>query len=242
MTMFKDFEEGNKQEDEGRGRMGVSLAVSAVVYILAGLGVVAAVATAKVYVDKRERDIAVEFAAAPTPVEKEKPKEKPKPKPKQEEAKKEVKTTPGQTRGLSAPTEIPDEELQEASGGRLAEVEEINIDEMIGGGGSDGKKKTGPRQKRETVSRPKYLGGCRAPDIPVEVRASAETIRVRVRILIMPDGVPIKAALEQSHPLIPDDSIIDCALAQRFEPARLPDGTAVPYPYRRQFTFKPSTI
>jgi len=237
--MFKDFQEGNKQEDEGRGRMGVSLAVSAVVYILAGLGVVAAVATAKVYVDKRERDIAVEFAAAPTPVEKEKPKQKPKPKPK--EAKEAVKATPGQQRGLSAPTEIPDEELEEATGGRLAEVEEINIDEMIGGGGTDGKKQ-GPRQKRETVSRPKYLGGCRAPDVPVEVRSSAETIRVRVRILIMPDGVPIKAELEQSHPLIPDDSIIQCALAQRFDPARLPDGTAVPYPYRRQFTFKPSTI
>lgn len=239
--MFQDFEEGKKPEDEGRGRMGVSLAVSAVVYVLVGLGVVAAVATAKVYVDKRDRDIAVEFAAAPTPVEKEKPKPKPKPKPKEEEAQKEVKTTPGQQRGLSAPTEIPDEELQEASGGRLADVEEINIDEMIGGGG-DGKKKEGPRQKRETVSRPQYLGGCSAPDVPVAVRTSAETIRIRVRILIMPDGVPIKAELESSHPLIPEESIIKCALAQRFEPARLPDGTAVPYPYRRQFTFKPSNI
>ena len=221
--------------------MGLSLAVSAVVYVLAGLGVVAAVATAKVYVEKRERDIAVQFAAAPTPVEKEKPKPKPKPKKKEPEAKKEVKASEGQKRGLSAPTEIPDEELQEATSGRLADVEEINIDEMIGGGG-DGKKKTGPRQKRETVSRPKYLGGCRAPDIPLEVRTSAETIRIRVRILIMPDGVPVKAELENTHPLIPEDMIIKCALAQRFEPARLPDGTAVPYPYRRQFTFKPSNI
>jgi hypothetical protein len=239
--MFQDFEEGNKPSEEGRGRMGLSLAVSAVVYVLAGLGIVAAVATAKVYVDKRERDIAVEFAAVPTPIE-EKPKPKPKPKPKKEEAKQEVKTTPGQQRGLSAPTEIPDEELQEASGGRLADVEEINIDDMIGGGGSDGKKKTGPRQVRETVSRPKYLGGCRAPDVPPELRVSAETIRIRVRILVMPDGVPAKAELENTHPLIPEDLIIKCALAQRFEPARLPDGTAVPYPYRRQFTFKPSNI
>ena len=153
-----------------------------------------------------------------------------------------MKTTPGQQRGLSAPTEIPDEELQEATGGELSEVEEINIDEMIGGGGSDGKKKTGPRQIRETVRRPKYLGGCRAPDIPLEVRTSAETIRIRVRILVMPDGVPVKAEIEEPHPLIPEDLIIRCALAQRFEPARLPDGTAVPYPYRRQFTFKPSNI
>jgi len=74
------------------------------------------------------------------------------------------------------------------------------------------------------------------------VRAAAETIRVRVRLLVMPDGVPVKAEMEQSHTLIPDDVILKCALAQRFEPARLPDGTAVPYPYRRQFTFKPSNI
>lgn len=237
--MFSDFDKNKKEAPEERGRMGLSLAVSSVVYVVAALGVAAAVATAKVYVDKRERDIAVEFAAAPTPVEKEKPKEKPKPKPK--EAKEEVKATPGQQRGLSAPTEIPDEELEEATGGRLADVEEINIDEMIGGGGTDGKKQ-GPRQKRETVSRPKYLGGCQAPDVPSAVRATAQTIRVRVRILVMPNGVPIKAELEEAHPLIPDDSIINCALAQRFEPARLPDGTAVPYPYRRQFTFKPSAI
>jgi len=239
--MFSDFDKKKTESDESRGRMGLSLAVSSVVYVVAGLGVAAAVATAKVVVDRQERDVAVEFAAAPTPVEQERPKPKPKPI-KKKEAPKEVKAEPGQKRGLSAPQEIPDEELQEASEGRLAEVEEINIDEMIGGGGSKGKKKSGPRQRRETVSRPKFLSGCRAPEVSLEVRTSAETIRVRVRLLIMPDGVPVKAEMEASHALIPDESILKCALAQRFEPARLPDGTAVPYPYRRQFTFKPSNI
>ena len=239
--MFSDFDKKKKDSSESRGRMGLSLAVSSLVYVVAGLGVAAAVATAKVVVDRQERDVAVEFAAAPTPVQQERPKPKPKPV-KKKEAPKEVKAEPGQKRGLSAPQEIPDEELQEASEGRLAEVEEINIDEMIGGGGSKGKKKSGPRQKREKVSRPKFLSGCRAPEVPLEVRTSAETIRVRVRLLIMPDGVPAKAEMEASHALIPDESILKCALAQRFEPARLPDGTAVPYPYRRQFTFKPSNI
>jgi len=239
--MFSDFDKKKQDASESRGRMGLSLAVSAVVYVVAGLGVAAAVATAKVVVDRQERDVDVQFAVAPTPVEQEKPKPKPKPIEKKE-APKEVKAEPGQKRGLSAPQEIPDEELQEASDGRLAEVEEINIDEMIGGGGSKGKKKRGPRQRRETVRRPKFLSGCRAPEVPIEVRTSAETIRVRVRLLIMPDGVPVKAEMEASHALIPDESILKCALAQRFEPARLPDGTAVPYPYRRQFTFKPSNI
>lgn len=216
------------------------MAVSSVVYVVAAVGVAAAVATAKVVVDRQERDVEIQFAAPTAPKQ-----EQPKPKPKvikKKEAPKEVKAEPGQKRGLSAPQEIPDEELQEAADGRLAEVEEINIDDMIGGGGSKGKKKTGPRQKREKVSRPKFLSGCRAPEIPLAVRTSAETIRVRVRLLVMPDGVPVKAEMEESHELIPDDSIINCALAQRFEPARLPDGTAVPYPYRRQFTFKPSNI
>jgi hypothetical protein len=239
--MFSDFDEKKKESTEERGRIGLSLAVSSVVYVVAAVGVAAAVATAKVVVDRQERDVEIQFAAAPTPVEKEKPKPKPKPIEKKE-APKEVKTEPGQKRGLNAPQEIPDEELQEASEGRLADVEEINIDEMIGSGGSKGKKKTGPRQRRETVERPKYLGGCRAPDVPPAVRTSAETIRVRVRLLIMPDGIPAKAEMEESHALIPDEMIINCALAQRFEPARLPDGTAVPYPYRRQFTFKPSNI
>ncbi|MGB5525076.1 MAG: hypothetical protein WBM96_21070, partial [Polyangiales bacterium] len=205
--MFSDFDKTKRDASESRGRMGLSLAVSAVVYVVAGLGVAAAVATAKVVVDRQERDVDVQFAVAPTPVEQEKPKPKPKPIEKKE-APKEVKAEPGQKRGLSAPQEIPDEELQEASDGRLAEVEEINIDEMIGGGGSKGKKKSGPRQRRETVSRPKFLSGCRAPEVPLEVRTSAETIRVRVRLLIMPDGVPVKAEMEASHALIPDESIL----------------------------------
>jgi hypothetical protein len=238
--MFSDFDKKKKESPEERRRIGLSLAVSSVVYVVAAVGIAAAVATAKVVVDRQERDVEIQFAAAPTPPKKEEPKPKPKVIEKKE-AKKEVETEPGQKRGLSAPTDIPDEELAEATEGRLADVQEINIDEMIGAGGTDGKKR-GPRQRRETVSRPKYLGGCRAPDVPAEVRKAAETIRVRVRLLIMPNGVPVKAEMEQSHELIPDESIIKCALAQRFEPARLPDGTAVPYPYRRQFTFKPSAI
>jgi hypothetical protein len=239
--MFSDFDKKKKESTEERGRMGLSLAVSSVVYVVAAVGVAAAVATAKVVVDRQERDVEIQFAAAPTPEKKELPKPKPKVIEKKE-APKEVKAEPGEKRGLTAPQEIPDEELQEASEGRLADVEEINIDDLIGAGGSEGKKKTGPRQRRETVLRPKFLSGCSAPEVPVAVRTSAQTIRIRVRLLIMPDGIPSKAEMEQSHELIPDESIIKCALAQRFEPARLPDGTAVPYPYRRQFTFKPSKI
>ena len=44
--MFSDFDKKKTESDESRGRMGLSLAVSSVVYVIAGLGVAAAVATA----------------------------------------------------------------------------------------------------------------------------------------------------------------------------------------------------
>ncbi len=236
--MFSDFD-GSKKTKEGRGRMGLSLAVSSIVYVAIGAIVVTLVATARAVVVKREREVNVEFAAVPTAPEPEKPKPKPKKKEAPPPETKKPKTE-GQDRGLSAPTFIPDEVLREATSGDLRDAEDINIEEMIGTG--KGKKRSGPRQRKLTVARPKFLSGCQAPMIPNALRASAETVRVRVKILVMPDGIPVKAEMEQSHPLLDDEEIIRCALAQRFEPARLPDGTAVPYPYRRQFTFKPSNI
>ncbi|MBW2510366.1 MAG: hypothetical protein JRE81_17180, partial [Deltaproteobacteria bacterium] len=64
--MFSDFDQKKKESTEERGRMGVSLALSAVVYVVAAVGVAAAVATAKVVVDRQERDVDIQFAAAPT--------------------------------------------------------------------------------------------------------------------------------------------------------------------------------
>lgn len=93
-------------------------------------------------------------------------------------------------------------------------------------------------QQREKAQPPKYLCGCpHGPSVSDEVRAAQETIRVRVRLIVGPDGVPTRARMEKSHPLIPDAAVIECGLSQRFAPARLPDGTPIPYPFRRQFKF-----
>ncbi|MEZ4288736.1 MAG: hypothetical protein R3A47_11490 [Polyangiales bacterium] len=132
--MFSDFD-GKKKTTDGRGRMGLSLALSSVVYLLLAGGLAAAIATARAVVVKKERDVDVEFATLakqPKP-EMEKPKPKPKPKPK-EETVKAKDASEGQRRNLNAPTEIPDEKLREASGGRLVKAEAIDIDQMIGGG------------------------------------------------------------------------------------------------------------
>ncbi|MEM8610277.1 MAG: hypothetical protein AAGF92_24520 [Myxococcota bacterium] len=92
-------------------------------------------------------------------------------------------------------------------------------------------------QQQETAIPPRYLGGCDGPAASQALRSSRETVRVRVRLVVGADGVPTEAEMEQSHRLIPDSSVIACALDQRFDPAHLPDGTAIAHPFRRQFTF-----
>ncbi len=63
---------------------------------------------------------------------------------------------------------------------------------------------TGPRQRRASVERPRYLSGCAMPEIPEALLSQAETIRVDVRMLIGVDGRVLSATVLQSHPLIPD--------------------------------------
>jgi outer membrane biosynthesis protein TonB len=53
-------------------------------------------------------------------------------------------------------------------------------------------------------------------------------------------GKVVSARVVQSSPLISDQLVLACANAQVFEPAHLPDGTPVPYPFRRRFVFKPA--
>lgn len=213
--------------------MGLSLALSTLVYLLMAGGLAAAIATARAVVIKKERDVEIHFAVAP---EQPKP-EQPKPKPKvKKEAPKPVKKE-GVDRGLQAPTEIPDQINSEAAGGALSEADRIEIDQMIGDGG----KKRGPRQRRVKPTRPKYLGGCRAPEVPDSLRVSAETVRVQVRIVVGPDGMPTDATILKPHPSIPDEEVLKCALAHRFEPATV-FGHAIATSFIRGFTFKPSNI
>ena len=97
-------------------------------------------------------------------------------------------------------------------------------------------------QQTETIAQPKFVSGCRTPEIPDTLQGTAATIQIEVRLLIAIDGTVTSATVLKSHPLIPDDVILRCARAQVFEPAHLPDGTAVPYPYRRRFVFRPAGV
>jgi len=99
-----------------------------------------------------------------------------------------------------------------------------------------------PRQQRLEVTAPVFASGCRSPVVPSSVQESATTIRELVSVTVLADGSVGHARVVEGHPLIPEQLVLDCALDLRFSPARLPDGTAVPYPFRRRFVFRPSNL
>lgn len=251
--MFSDFDEDAKKA-EGRGRMGASFGLSMLIFAGLAVAVGTAVATAHTIV-KRKKDVAVEFASLPPP-----PKvEQKKPEPKVVKKKKRKKA---KRKHIKPPKEIP-EERPEESDEALTEAEDTGpIDGVLdcepgeecdGDGNGPAPEPTQVEvaedkparragQKRETVTRPKLVSGCKGFTPPEEVQQQAATIRIKVRSLIQPDGVPLRVRILEGHPLIPDEMVIKCAMEQRFEPARLPDGLAVPYPYISRFVFRPSNL
>jgi hypothetical protein len=156
-----------------------------------------------------------------------------------------------------APKSIPKDKPAEAEG-ELTDTEETGpIDGVVDGSGGEVVKHAPPpepqpvapppppppaplAQERETIEAPRFRSGCRAPEIPKALHKAAATIQIDVRLLVGADGRVTSAKIIRSHPLIPDELVLSCVRAQVFEPAHLPDGTAVPYPFRRRFMFRPA--
>ena len=244
--MFEDFDKSQKPA-EGTGRLLGSYLISAGIIVGVAATLAATIATATVIVKKR-RDVEVSFADLPPPPPK--PKVKPK------------KAAPGARKlavrqKLAAPTEIPAEQPSEAEGqlasaGDTGPVEGFVSGTADEGGGGEAKPVEAPPpappapeappedQEIQRITAPQFLSGCRTPEIPDDIVTTAATIQIEVRMLIGSDGHVADAKVVKSHPLIPDDLILRCARAQIFEPAHLPEGLAVPYPFKRRFTFKPS--
>jgi hypothetical protein len=226
--MFEEFDK-SKAPREGRGRMGVSFLISGGIFFGMMVALAAAIATARVAIKRKQREVEVTFADMPRA---------PKPKP-------QLKVNPGKRKlavrqALVAPKAIPTVQPQEAEGelaaaGDVGPVEGFTDGEAGGKGGM-------PQQETEMIREPEFVEGCKAPEIPEALHASAATIEIDVRMLIDEFGRVKSATVLTSHPLVPDDVILSCARAQVFKPAHLPDGTAVPYPYRRRFVFKPAGV
>ncbi len=227
--MFEDFERSGASK-EGRGRMGVSFLISGGIFVGIAAALAGAIATARVVIKRQQRDVQVAFANLPRA-----------PKPKLA-----VKPAPGRRKAAvpvaRPPSAVPEAKPEEAEGelsdaGKTGPVEGFTDGEAGGRGG-----RGLPGQVTETIEEPKFISGCRAPEVPEALSATAATIEIDVRMLIDVRGQVRSAEVLRSHPLIPDDLILHCARAQVFKPAHLPDGTPVPYPFRRRFVFVPARV
>ena len=241
--MFEDFDK--KASTEGRGRRGVSAVLSIGMFGGIALAIGGAVTAHQVHRARVEREQQVTFADLPQ-VQAPKPKTLAKPK--------SAKRAVVKRQPVLDVKEIPKGRPDEAEG-ELAMAEATGeVDGVL-------EKKAAPpappapppppapkpepvapppEQERESIESPKLLSGCRSLDLPPALMASAATIRIEVEMLIDENGKVVSARVVQSHPLISDAMVLACANAQHFQPAHLPDGTAIPYPYRTRFVLKPS--
>jgi Gram-negative bacterial TonB protein C-terminal len=247
--VFEDF--GQQKEDTAsRGRRGASAALSLGIFAAAALGVGGAVTAHQIQKKKAQEELDVSFEALPK-VQAPRPKLVAPPTPGQQ--KKAQVNKP-----VVAPKSIPTGTPPEAEG-ELAEAEDTGaVDGIVESGPvadtapvvaspapvvaepPPPPPPAAPDQERETIEKPVFLSGCRAPEIPQGLSATAATIVIDVRLLIGPDGRVSRAKVVQGSPLVPEQAVLDCVNAQVFEPAHLPDGTPVPYPYKRRYTFRPS--
>jgi hypothetical protein len=244
--MFDDFGD-QQQSQEGRGRQSVSAVLSLGIFGLIALGVGGAITAHQVHKRRAEQDVDVAFDDLPKV-------EAPKPKPLVQAASVAQRKAAAR-RPVVAPKAIPKETPEEAEG-NLGDAQDTGPVEGFTDQGGPTVVAPPPApapalppppppvaaasQERETISRPVFVSGCRAPVAPEGLLSSAATIQIDVRMLIGPDGRVLSAAVLQSNPLIPNELILACARNQVFEPAHLPDGTAVPYPFKRRFVFRPA--
>jgi hypothetical protein len=240
--MFEDFD--NKRSHEGRGRRGVSALLSLGVFGGLALAVGGAITAHQVHRQRIEREQQVTFADLPQ-IQAPKPKALVKPR----AAKRSLAKRPPVVDLKAIPKGRPEE-----AEGELAMAEDTGaVDGII-------ERKAAPpapppaappppkpepvappaEQERESIEMPKFVSGCRAPEVPPALLSNAATIRIEVEMMIDESGKVATAKVVQSHPLIPDAVVLTCANAQVFEPAHLPDGTPIPYPFRRRFVFKPA--
>lgn len=251
--MFEDFGK-EPATREGRGRRSVSAILSLGVFGTLALGVGGAIAAHKVREHRAQQDMDIRFEAMPTPKA---------PKPVAKPVVKAPSSTPRKAsarKPVIAPKSIPAQTPSEAEG-ELAESSEAPgpVEGFTDGGEGPMVEKAAPppvktevaapppppppapaQQERESIVRPRFVSGCRAPVVPDALQKAAATIEIDVRMLIGSDGRVTQATVIQSHPLIPDAVILACVRAQVFAPAHLPDGTAVPFPFKRRFLFRPA--
>ncbi|NLY95144.1 MAG: hypothetical protein GXY23_14105, partial [Myxococcales bacterium] len=152
------------------------------------------------------------------------------------------------------PKHIPDARPEEADGELVVAEDTGPIDGFTDGGGPAVEEPPSvppaspdeelPRSRRLTVKKPVFRSGCTSPELPREVRKAlgAATVRVDVELVVDEHGDVVDAKVRAGHPAIPDALLLACARDQRFEPAALPSGIAIPSPYVRRYLFRPHRL
>ncbi len=244
--MFEEFEKSSSKEN--RGRQGASAILSIGIFGGIALLVGGAVTAHQVHKHRQEREQEVTFADMPTVKA---------PKPKALVKAGSVKKAAKRLTPVVNLKEIPEDRPVEAEGelaggaedtGAVDGVLEETVAKPVVAAAPpppapvvrDEPVAPPPEQQRETIEAPEFVSGCRAPETPEALLSNAATIRIEVQMMIDTSGKVVSAKVIQSHPMIPDQVVLRCALTQVFTPAHLPDGTAVPYPYKRRFVFKPA--
>lgn len=250
-TMFDDFGQQQGRKQEGRARRGLSAILSIAVFASLAVAVGGAIAAHKAREQRAKADVDIRFEELPKPKP---PKPKVKPAAAPQGPRKAAARKP-----IVAPKVIPTETPKEAEG-ELQETEASGpvdgfVDGLGNGNGTGSEPVVAeqpkapepppppapPKQERDdAIVKPRYLAGCRTPEVPEALQRAAATIEIDVRLLIGSDGRVAAAKVIKSHPLVPDELVLTCVRTQIFEPAHLPDGTAVPFPFRRRFLFRPA--
>lgn len=146
---------------------------------------------------------------------------------------------------MQAPTEIPEEQLEESEAPLVAAGDTGPIEGALGGTGRPGgivrpglglapqeeedEEDENDRVDVESIEdaiRPRQVSGCRAPSFPNDAALVGQA--VRLRCIIGVDGSPRCTVL--SGPEAVRAAALECAQGRTYEPARYPSGTALEYP------------
>ncbi len=229
--MFEDFD--GKRGARDRRRFGVSLLVSAVVYLgVFGSAVLATAAVRKIV--QEEKLVQVEFKQPPP-----EPPPPPPPEPAQVKEQKVVSTAPARAKvvrnELKAPDEIPDEKPEEAEGDLPdapdpGEGRDGFLTGVVGGTGTAAHAPTPapppPKPRMVKPSAPIRNADTAFPEYPRAARRAGTVGTVVARIHVRIDGSVGKVEILDG-PEVFHDSVREALMTWRYKPAQLSDGSAV---------------
>lgn len=145
---------------------------------------------------------------------------------------------------MQAPTEIPDEVVQESDAELAPSTDVGPQDGNLHGTGragtttgrglvqaedEDDEEEAGDREQHygtDEATAPRLLDGCRVPSFPNDPTLVGQVVRVRCTISV--EGAPSCTVL--SGPDSARAAALECAQGRTYEPARFPNGVATPYP------------